>query len=48
MKNHHKLPQIYINFANMIPTQFSKVIKFFIRIMPWIIMILNFLKFLGD
>ena len=29
MKNHDELPQIYINFATMIKTQFSKVIKVF-------------------
>jgi hypothetical protein len=27
MKNRHELPQIYINFAKMIQTQFSKAIK---------------------
>jgi len=31
MKNRHGLPQIYINFAEMIQTQFSKVIKVFRR-----------------
>jgi len=31
MKNRHELPQIYINFAKMIQTQFSKVIKVFRR-----------------
>lgn len=31
MKNRHELPQIYINFAKMIHTQFSKVIKVFRR-----------------
>jgi hypothetical protein len=31
MKNRHELPQIYINFAKMIQTQFSKVIKAFRR-----------------
>ena len=29
MKNIHELPQIYINFAKIIQTQFSKVIKLF-------------------
>ena len=29
MKNRHELPQIYINFAKMIQTQLSKVIKVF-------------------
>ena len=29
MKNRHELPQIYINFASMIKTQFSKTIKVF-------------------
>ena len=28
-ENRHELPQIYINFATMIKTQFSKVIKVF-------------------
>jgi hypothetical protein len=31
MKNRHELPQIYINFAKMIKTQFSKTIKVFRR-----------------
>ena len=31
MTNRHELPQIYINFATMIKTQFSKVIKVFRR-----------------
>jgi len=31
MKNRHDLPQIYINFAKMIQTQISKVIKIFQR-----------------
>jgi hypothetical protein len=31
MKNRHVLPQIYINFAKMIKTQFSKTIKVYRR-----------------
>ena len=46
MKNRHELPQIYINFAKMVQTQFSKVIKVFRDIMPWSIVILNSCHFL--
>jgi len=46
MKNRHELPQIYINFAKMVQTQFSKVIKVFRDIMPWNIVILNSCHFL--